>query len=201
MIFLTDTAGLSSGVIGTLIAVSKVFDGASDLLFGALIDKTHTKMGKARPWMFYGYFGCAVCLVAIFSIPADMSDFSKYAWFFITYTVLNAGFYTANNIAYSALTALITKNNHERVAEIHVFSPKFKFNHDLIIIDTPGLDAEGLAFHEKITLQNVMPTVDMVMLAVLLSLRTITRPRFPDCAAVSRSGSTPMPFSYWKPAS
>ena len=65
--------------------------------------------------MFYGYFGCAVCLVAIFSIPADMSDFSKYAWFFITYTVLNAGFYTANNIAYSALTALITKNNHERV--------------------------------------------------------------------------------------
>lgn len=115
MIFLTNTAGLSSGVVGTLIAVSKVFDGASDLLFGALIDKTHTKMGKARPWMFYGYFGCAVCLVAIFSIPADMSDFSKYAWFFITYTVLNAGFYTANNIAYSALTALITKNNHERV--------------------------------------------------------------------------------------
>ena len=57
----------------------------------------------------------------------------------------------------------LNKNNHERVAEIHVFSPKFKFNHDLIIIDTPGLDAEGLAFHEKITLQNVMPTVDMVM--------------------------------------
>ena len=53
MIFLTDTAGLSSGVVGTLIAVSKVFDGASDLLFGALIDKTHTKMGKARPWMFW----------------------------------------------------------------------------------------------------------------------------------------------------
>ena len=57
----------------------------------------------------------------------------------------------------------LNKNNHERVAEIHVFSPKFKFNHDLIIIDTPGLDAEGLAFHEKITLQNVMPTVDMVI--------------------------------------
>lgn len=29
--------------------------------------------------------------------------------------MLNAGFYTANNIAYSALTALITKNNNERV--------------------------------------------------------------------------------------
>lgn len=80
-----------------------------------MIDKTHSKMGKARPWMFYGYFGCAVCLVAIFVIPADISEFAQYAWFFIAYTLLNAGFYTANNIAYSALTALVTRNNHERV--------------------------------------------------------------------------------------
>ena len=115
MIFLTDTVGMNAGIVGTLIAVSKLFDGVSDIFFGSLIDKTHTKMGKARPWMLYGYFGCAVCLVAIFCIPADMSSTAQYAWFFIAYTLLNAGFYTANNIAYSALTALVTKNNHERV--------------------------------------------------------------------------------------
>ena len=115
MIFLTDTVGMNAGVVGTLIAVSKLFDGVSDIFFGSLIDKTNTKMGKARPWMLYGYFGCAVCLVAIFCIPADLSATAQYAWFFIAYTLLNAGFYTANNIAYSALTALITKNNHERV--------------------------------------------------------------------------------------
>ena len=70
MIFLTDTVGMNAGIVGTLIAVSKLFDGVSDIFFGSLIDKTHTKMGKARPWMFYGYFGCAVCLVAIgFSSP------------------------------------------------------------------------------------------------------------------------------------
>ena len=80
-----------------------------------MIDKTKSKMGKARPWMLYGYFGCAVCLVAIFCIPVDMGQKAQYAWFFIAYTLLNAGFYTANNIAYSALTALITKNNSERV--------------------------------------------------------------------------------------
>ena len=115
MIFLTDTVGMNAGVVGTLIAVSKLFDGVSDIFFGSLIDKTHTKMGKARPWMFYGFFGCALCLVAIFCIPADISPTAQYAWFFIAYTLLNAGFYTANNIAYSALTALVTKNNHERV--------------------------------------------------------------------------------------
>ena len=115
MIFLTDTVGMNAGIVGTLIAVSKLFDGVSDIFFGSLIDKTHMKMGKARPWMFYGFFGCAVCLVAIFCIPADLSPTAQYAWFFIAYTLLNAGFYTANNIAYSALTALVTKNNHERV--------------------------------------------------------------------------------------
>ena len=115
MIFLTDTVGMNAGIVGTLIAVSKLFDGVSDIFFGSMIDKTHSKMGKARPWMFYGYFGCAICLVAIFVIPADISAFAQYAWLFIAYTLLNAGFYTANNIAYSALTALITKNNHERV--------------------------------------------------------------------------------------
>ena len=115
MIFLTDTVGMNAGIVGTLIAVSKLLDGVSDIFFGSLIDKTNTKMGKARPWMLYGYFGCAVCLVAIFCIPADLSPTAQYAWFFIAYTLLNAGFYTANNIAYSALTALVTKNNHERV--------------------------------------------------------------------------------------
>lgn len=115
MIFLTDTIGLNAGVVGTLIAVSKIFDGISDVFFGAMIDKTKSKMGKARPWMLYGYFGCAICLVAIFCIPTDMGQTAQYAWFFIAYTLLNAGFYTANNIAYSALTALITKNNSERV--------------------------------------------------------------------------------------
>ena len=115
MIFLTNTVGLSSGIVGTLIAVSKLFDGVTDIFFGAMIDKTRSKMGRARPWMLWGYVGCAVTLAAIFFIPAGMGDFAKYAWFFITYTLLNGVFYTANNIAYSALTALITRNSAERV--------------------------------------------------------------------------------------
>ena len=113
MIYLTDTVGLNPGIVGTLIAVSKLFDGITDIFFGSMIDKTHSKLGKARPWMLYGYIGCAITLVGIFAIP--MSVFAKYAWFFICYTLLNAVFYTANNIAYSALTSLVTKNSAERV--------------------------------------------------------------------------------------
>ena len=115
MIYLTDTAGLNAGIVGTLMMISKLFDGFSDIIFGALLDRTHTRMGKARPWMLWGFVGCAVMIIAIFAIPAGMEEWAKYAWFFIAYTLLNAVFYTANNIAYSALTALVTKNSAERV--------------------------------------------------------------------------------------
>lgn len=54
MIYLTNTVGLNSGIVGTLIAVSKLFDGVTDIFFGTMIDHTKSKMGKARPWMFYG---------------------------------------------------------------------------------------------------------------------------------------------------
>lgn len=104
MIYLTDTVGLNPGIVGTLIAVSKLFDGITDIFFGSMIDKTHSKMGKARPWMLYGYIGCAITLVGIFAIPMGMSEFAKYAWFFICYSLLNAVFYTANNIAYALAT-------------------------------------------------------------------------------------------------
>ena len=132
MIYLTDTVGLNAGIVGTLIAVSKLFDGVTDLFFGSMIDKTKSKMGKARPWMFYGFFGCAVTLVGIFAIPTSLGKTAQYAWFFICYTLLNAVFYTANNIAYSALTSLVTKNNKERV-EMGSFRFIFAFSTSLLI--------------------------------------------------------------------
>ena len=115
MIYLTDTVGLNSGIVGTLMAVSKIFDGVTDIFLGTMIDKTKSKMGKARPWMLWPYIGNSICLAACFAIPMDWSQGAQYAFFFIAYTMLNGVFYTANNIAYGALTALITKNDSERV--------------------------------------------------------------------------------------
>ena len=115
MIYLTDSVGLAAGIVGTLIALSKLFDGFTDIFFGSMIDKTHSKLGKAKPWMLYGYIGCAITLVCCFAVPTSWGNTAKYAWFFIAYTLLNGVFYTANNIAYSALTSLITKNSKERV--------------------------------------------------------------------------------------
>ena len=149
MIYLTNTIGLDPGIVGTLIAVSKLLDGVTDVFFGNMIDKTKSKMGKARPWMFYGFFGCAVTLFAIFAIPTDIGQFAQYAWFLIAYSLLNAVFYTANNIAYSALTSLVTKNSSERV-QMGSWRFIFAFSTSLFIqsvtvgaVDALGGGAEG----------------------------------------------------------
>ena len=115
LIYLTDTVGLSAGVIGTLIMFSKFFDGFTDFVFGHILDHTHTRWGKARPWMFISQFGNSILLIMMFAIPMGFSSTAKYVYFFITYTALNSVFYTANNISYAALTSLITKNANERV--------------------------------------------------------------------------------------
>ena len=132
MIYLTDTIGLNMGIISTLIAASKVFDGVTDFFFGRMIDKTHTKMGKARPWMLWPYIGCAITLVARFSIPTSWGMTAQYIFFFLSYTLLNAVFFTANNIAYASLTALITKNTSERV-QIGSFRFIFAFATKIVI--------------------------------------------------------------------
>ena len=66
--FGTDFVGLSPALIGTLLLVSKFSDGFTDLFAGFIIDKTKSKLGKARP---YELFLIPVWLftVLLFSVP------------------------------------------------------------------------------------------------------------------------------------
>lgn len=131
MIYQTNTIGLNPGIIGTLMMLSKLCDGISDVFFGAMIDKTRSKLGRARPWMLFGFIGCAITMVLIYAIPTSWGQTAQYIYFFITYTLLNAVFYTANNVAYGTLTALITKNGNERV---QMGSIRFMFSYGTSIV-------------------------------------------------------------------
>lgn len=115
MMYCTDYMGLNAGIIGTLIMVAKCIDGVTDVIFGRIMDNTHSRMGKARPWMLGSSFLLAVCEILMFSIPESIGSTMQYVYFFIVYVIANAIAYTANNIAYAALTALTTRNVSEQV--------------------------------------------------------------------------------------
>ena len=53
-LYYTDSVLMSAAFIGTIMLVTRICDGISDIVMGFVIERTHTKMGKARPW--FGYF-------------------------------------------------------------------------------------------------------------------------------------------------
>ena len=86
--YCTDIVGLNATVVGTLFLVSKIIDAFTDLGFGFILDKTHTKWGKARPYEVFIIIEW-VFTVLMFSVP-NVSDTVKYIWLFIMYTMINA---------------------------------------------------------------------------------------------------------------
>ena len=67
MPYLTDSVGLAAGVVGTLIAVSKLFDGFTDIFFGSMIDKTHSKMGSEAMDVIRIYWLCHYADLLLYS--------------------------------------------------------------------------------------------------------------------------------------
>ena len=51
MFFYTDVMMLNAGIIGTILMVSRLFDGVTDIIMGMIVDRTHSKYGKARVWV------------------------------------------------------------------------------------------------------------------------------------------------------
>lgn len=116
MLYFTDVAGASVGAVATLLMIAKCFDGITDIIMGHLIDRTHTKMGKARPWIFWSAFPMAAAMIMLFHVPQSLSPTAKNIYIFVFYVLVCAFFYTANNIAYNSLTSLMTDDAKERVS-------------------------------------------------------------------------------------
>lgn len=111
--FLTNVAGLGAGVAGTLLLVSRLMDGVSDLIVGSLMEKIHSKYGKARPWLLWWCIPFAISLVLLFSAP-DLGNTGKIVYAFLTYNLAVTVVYTAINLPFGSLAALMTRNQTER---------------------------------------------------------------------------------------
>jgi len=132
-IYLTDTVGLPAGIIGTVILISQLTDGFSDLFMGSLIDNTNTKMGKAKPWIFWTAPILGILVFMLFNVPDAANQTIQLGYVFLIYLAISAVFYTANNVAYSSLTTLMTNNEKDRVS---LGSMRFIFANAAVFIIT-----------------------------------------------------------------
>lgn len=90
---MTESFGLSAFAVGMVFLISRIFDGFTDFIAGNIVDRTHTKWGKAR---IYDLFMVAawICLVFCFSIPRGLSDTAKLIWLFVMYNLYTSVFNT-----------------------------------------------------------------------------------------------------------
>ena len=111
-IFYTDVFGLNPAVVGVLFLVARFSDGISDVLMGIIGDRTESKYGKFRPWILWTAIPLAAILALLFTAP-NFSDTGKIMYAYITYIFFTL-IYTANNIPYGALMAVMTGDDKER---------------------------------------------------------------------------------------
>ena len=114
-LYYTDSVGISAAVIGTIMLLTRLLDGVTDLGRGALIDRTRTRWGKARPWVLWSAVPMGLGLVLLFNVPASLGSSGKIAYAAITYTLVAAVIYTACNLSYNTRLSLTAPNPKDRV--------------------------------------------------------------------------------------
>ena len=114
LFYYTDYANVSAMAVGTIMMISRIFDGVSDIIMGVIVDRTKSKYGKARPWILRMCIPFAVSGILLFSVPASWASTPKLVYVFITYNLVSTVIYTAINVPYSALNALMTQDPYER---------------------------------------------------------------------------------------
>lgn len=109
-IYASDTLGLNVGVVGTMLLVSKIVDAFTDVLAGWVVDNTHTKLGKGRPYEL-GIIGQTVCTILLFAGRPEWSNTVKCLWIFFMYTLVFSIFATFRNAAANPYTIRFLSNN------------------------------------------------------------------------------------------
>lgn len=112
--YYTDYIKVSALTVGTIMLFSRLLDGVVDLAMGVIVDRTKSRFGKCRSWILRMTIPFAISAVLLFSVPVGLGDMGKIIYIFITYNLVSAVIYTAINVPYATLNALITQDQYER---------------------------------------------------------------------------------------
>ena len=113
-IFYTDVFGLNPAVVGVLFLIARFGDGIIDILMGIVCDRTNSKYGKFRPWILWTAIPLGITLSLLFTTP-NLGPTGKVIYAYATYLLFFL-IYTANNIPYGALMAVMSPDDKERTS-------------------------------------------------------------------------------------
>lgn len=112
-LFYTDYAGVSVASVSLVMLISRMFDGVSDVIMGFIVEKTHSKWGKSRPWILWMSVPYAISAVLLFTVP-HTTEFLQFIYMLVTYNFCTTVCYTGINLPYGSLSTMMTRLSEER---------------------------------------------------------------------------------------
>ena len=110
---------LPAMALGWIMAIARVWDAINDPMMGTIVDKTHTKWGKCRPYLiiFPAIIGVITILTFINGNYAEASSTTQkvliVAWAAVSYIAWGMCF-TVCDIPLWGITSLMTEDEHDR---------------------------------------------------------------------------------------
>ena len=115
MFYLTDVLSLPDDtlwwVTGIMLA-ARVFDAFNDPIMGVIVDNTHTKYGKFKPWICIGAVLVSVFTVLLFT-DFGLTGSAYILVFAVTYLFWGISF-TMNDISYWSMLPTLSQDQHEK---------------------------------------------------------------------------------------
>ncbi len=169
--FYTETFGISAAVVGTMFLVVRLFDAVNDPLMGLISDRTNTRWGKFRPYIFWGSIVYGLALVLMFTTP-DFDMSGKIIYAYITYSLMMV-VYTVVMVPYNSMVGVISPNPDQRTS---VADYKFVFAYGagilvqaLIIplVKKLGADDPAKGYQLTMTIFAVLGVIVLMLVAIV----------------------------------
>ncbi len=175
MYFYTDIVGISAGVVGTMMLITRIWDAVNDPIMGTIADRTNTRWGKFRPYLLWFAVPFGIVGILTFTTPS-WGMTGKIVYAYVTYTTMMM-IYTAINVPYSALMGVITPNAAERTV---ISSYRFvgAFIGGLVVQATvPSIVSKYYADNEALGYRVVMTGVSLLAVVLFIITFLTTRER------------------------
>lgn len=119
MYYYTDAVGIAPGTVGTMMLIAAIWDGINDPIMGIIIDHTHSRWGKCKPFIVAGSAAICVFIVLALNIP-EIGDTGKVAYMYVTYIGMGMAF-TCANMGINIQLTRFTRNQNE-VASLNAWA-------------------------------------------------------------------------------
>lgn len=98
--------------------ISRLFDGVSDVIMGLMVERTNSRWGKSRPWLLWMSVPYAVSAILLFTVPQTTGTL-QFLYLLVAYNFCTTVCYTAINLPYGSLSAMMTRASGKGYAQHH----------------------------------------------------------------------------------